>query len=698
MKRFAYLSLILIVPALLPALVRADTRAEMERGIEQLEAMQERAQRNTLPLLTLMKQIGAVEGGEGSKRVKVIAAAATVRESDQVESRALLVARRNDEFPVLEQRDQWYRIQLPDGREGWIGENFIQPFTETAPAPGDAPPQNAAEIMFLAENLMDQVTAIADSAGRIAAQIEAGYKTASGARQNELYPLLGRSRQLMNKINEHAVYARYFYGKNAGMGLPAPAQRGGLLSDVTGRLSMQLGKSSYEAGDEESMTARDLQFNANKRLSENAQLNAALSHKSEVIQTPYGTTDLRLGYDYRASSGLTINSFGLFQGYDDKAINRNSFNRFGTGLNLRYPMNPGTVFFSDLAYEGKNYDEEGGNSYSGGRFNAGFRFNPRSGTQWLTSVRGIVQSSDISYLNFHRFLPQVSYMKRSGAGSFNARLELEQFGYAEEAENNNFLRERIDLTWSRKGSQRQFALIGKQFPNNEAFGYLKMLSRLAWQSPGFTRYSRTEFSLLLVHFPQGGEEQVDYLDLRADRSNSNDRRSLDFSLFGRFWSTTSGPLKRDHVVDLYARYGFKLKNFTVGPLLGAHLLLAKNEKAIRRDGNSLRAGADFRGNFAIKKSSLNLSVRYERDFVFGNKITIDTQTGETSYGELVTRYPNTLQFSAGLRTPIGRDLEFWLDLSSYNINMDVDEEISINPVSSRSRFMLLAGLGYRFGS
>ncbi|MGH7456808.1 MAG: hypothetical protein ACRENG_35995, partial [bacterium] len=178
---------------------------------------------------------------------------------------------------------------------------------------------------------------------------------------------------------------------------------------------------------------------------------------------------------------------------------------------------------------------------------------------------------------------------------------------------------------------------------------------------------------------------------------SGKRFFFDLSLFGRTWRKTDAATRRDHVVDLYNRFGIKIYQVEVGPLLGAHLLLNKGEKTLKRDGNSFRAGLDVNGNFVIKKAIVNVAIRYEKNFVFGNEISINSTTGQTTVGELVTRRPTTVQISAGARIPVWQDFELRLDLNRYNIDLDVDNQTSINPVSSRSRLMILAGFGYQFG-
>jgi hypothetical protein len=687
---------------LIPLAAFGDASHDMQQSLDELKALRREVQQKTIPLLVLMKQLEGGELGPAQQRVKVIKPVATIRETDDVASRTLLVARLNDEFPVIEQRDQWHRIRLADGREGWIHEDVVQVFAASAPStPVEKKAQSPSDtkgILTLAAGLIKEINARQDTAARIASRLEETYQRLPEAERQQLLSLYNDIAQERDKIAEYHIYANHFYEKYAAHQEISNLPLIRLPRGITGQLSIQTGKSAYESQSEESLTARDLNFTGSMQLNDRSQVTVSLTNRSEVIQTPYSANDIRLGHIYQAPNGLSVNSYAAYHGYNDKGLDRNTFKNLGAGVSLRYPLNAASSFFTELNYDSKDYKEDGGNNYQGGQFNIGWRRQPHAKTQLTMNLRGLIQSSDISFLDFKRFMPQIEYWRRTNNGKFGARLEAERIGYAEEARGNDFRRERLDLTWSSSESQHQVTVIGKQFANDEEQNYIKLAGRIRRQKARLLALSRTELSLLLVFFPKGGDRLSDYLDLRLDRSHGGNHAYFDFSLFGRAWRKTEASIRRDHVVDLYSRFGLKISKIQVGPLVGAHLLLNKEEKAFKRDGNSLRAGADINGNFLIKKATVNFAVRYEKDFVFGSEIAIDPNSGVTTLGEVVTRRPTTWQISAGTRIPLAQDLEFRLDLNRYNIDLDVDDETSINPVSTRSRMMIIGGFGYRFGS
>ena len=91
-------------------------------------------------------------------------------------------------------------------------------------------------------------------------------------------------------------------------------------------------------------------------------------------------------------------------------------------------------------------------------------------------------------------------------------------------------------------------------------------------------------------------------------------------------------------------------------------------------------------------------IRIQKSLVYNNEIAVDPTTGTVTQGDVKTRLPTTVQLNAGLQVPIIDLLDLKVGLRYYNVNLDIDETISINPVQSRTGFRLLAGVSYRFQS
>ena len=52
---------------------------------------------------------------------------ANFREAPGTKGRIVAVLRKGTRIDVLEERDQWYRVRLADGREGWVAESVATP-------------------------------------------------------------------------------------------------------------------------------------------------------------------------------------------------------------------------------------------------------------------------------------------------------------------------------------------------------------------------------------------------------------------------------------------------------------------------------------------------------------------------------------------------------------------------------------------
>jgi hypothetical protein len=673
-----------------------DTDKNLPQSLERLKSVRQAIQQKTLTLLVLLKRLEGEETGEMRQQVKIIKPTAAIHETDNEESRTLIEVRLNDEFPVLEQRDRWYRIPLRDGREGWVHEDNIQPFSVPVVKPPSSSGRDA--ILPIASDLIKDINAGQESSAKLLSGMEETYRQMPDSGKQTNFMLFREMMQERDKITEYHILANRFYNKYAPSQLPSGSPVAGMPAGISGQLSMLAGKSSHETEQLQFLTSRDIELTTALPLGQRSKATASFSSRSEVIETPYSANDVQLGYAYQSPAGLNLNTTLTYNGYTDQAYARNNFNQTGVGFNLNCPLKTSSVLFAQGNYTNKDYKDQGSNGYRGGQFNTGLRLKAGLQTQWTLSMQGIIQKSDISFLDFNRFMPQVQWLRRTDGGSRGARFEFETIGYTQEAKNNNFGRQLFDFLWSQNGTQRQLTVVAKQFPNNQGQSYVKFEGQTGWRKGNASKFSRTRLSLLWVQFTQTGAVQNNYADLRVDQSTGGMKTSLDFSLFGRFWSKPDQVAMRNHLLDIYGRWGWKFSRFQIGPLVGAHLLLNKHAKVFKRDGNSLRAGLDCSANFTVGGVTIDGSLRYEKDFVFGKELSIDVNSGQLTYGDVVVRRPRTIQVAFGAQIPISRDLDFRLDMSSYSIDTDLNDKTSINPVATRSRFVIKGGYIYRFGS
>ncbi len=660
-------------------------------------------QTKTLNLLLILKKLDEKKEVFG-KRLKVIKQEAPVHESNAPESRTLHTAKYGDEFEETEMIDSWRHVFLPDGRDGWIEERFVQSITVPKKVGKVIDSQTEAAMVEIAERLNGMVQGLSDSAEVVYRQAVDQFVQLSEKEKSSVQKLMNEIEHEHDRLVGFSEYARHFTPRYAVRREPNLSQPSALRfpGPLSGELGINLGNSAYNTSYTESTksssSARTLFFNGAMTLSDAAQATAQLSHHRTVLQTPFTSNDIRLGFDYAFSHRTTINSYGVLGTYADDLSPMNDFARYELGANLRTPLGETTQFTSDLTFSGKSYKDESSNSYSGIQLLSNMKMKSGEESDWVFGLNAALQQSDISYLKFNRIAPSAQYLSRSGGRGFGIKAEIENMGYAGTSAGNDFLREQIDLVWSEDNVSRQVTIIGKQFPKNELQNYLRLQTQIRLRDQTGDSHSSANYSALFNFFTTSSGTQPHYIDLRSDASNVGSFISTDWSLFGRAWFDQKDTTDRDHILDTYARVGFQISSVNVGPLIGAHLQIRKDAKVFKRDGNSLRVGIDANGNFTIEKAQLRVNARYEKDFVYGRMLTIDRTTSIVNFGQLVERHPITFQFSIDLRYPLLPALDLTLNINRYEVHPDVNMELSADPIERRYQFNALVGANYRFDS
>lgn len=682
--------------------ILAQTTDELTTHLHTVTRMRSDVQQHTLKLLLLLKQFEDRKE-EKVTRLKVITPEAVVREAMTTTAKVIFTARYNEEYDQLEKNESWYRIPLPDGRDGWVSEKSVQTITVLRKHEKAFDPQLETTMLDLIAGLNEKIQSSFDSSLIVLKAVDERFATLTPQDRNatqQTRSAIEREREKLITFSEYATHftAKYAPGKRtsdaaSAMQFPGP---------MYGQLGAQYGNSSYntsyDATTKSSSSARTLFFTGGMTLSNDAQATAQFNHQSTILQTPFSSNDIRFGFDYANAPQSNFNGFATFGNYKDDLSPRNNFNRIGLGATARTTLSPSALLTADLSYDGKNYDDETGNSYDGLQFLSNVKLIASTHTDWTLGVNGTLQDSKISYMKFFRVAPSVQYNTRTALRGFSAKAEAERMAYAGGSDGNDFLREQLDLLWRDEHSQRQLTLTGKQFPNNDFQNYVRLQGQMRTESRGKDSYTTASYSALLNYYTTSSDVQAHYLDLRSDASSIGPVVSQDWNIFARAWFDPKDSSDHDHTIDAYTRIGFELPYVNVGPIVGAHLLIRKGEKIIAREGNSLRFGVDARSNFSIQQAQVNISARYEKDFVYGRKISIDRSTGATTFGELMERHPITFQFSIDVRYPILPALDATLNVNRYEVLPDVNGELSIDPIARRYQFNLLLGVNYHFGT
>ena len=682
---------ILFFGCISPVLIAVD-QTELKNNLSEIESVRSEIQKSTASFLLISKQLnnGEDTAHQTEQFVQITNIGAEVRETDLETSAVLAGVLEGDEFPLVEQRNDWNRINLGDGREGWIHREDVQIIERgnAASIPVAADPR----VRQMAEQLYENIQDHYEQAEKLFDEFDGIYDELSSGDKTEVSSVHSIYLNEKEKIQTYRVYANHYYEKIQEIQpTPLATTAGGQEIGYQGTASIRLGTSSFESATEQSATSRNLNLNGSVIFSPRSTLNVNISHNNDVVQTPYTSNDLNLNFQHQTQGGTRLRGSVLYNSYNDKALERNNFQNVGVGANINHPLNENTRIFGDVQANSKSFDIEGGNEFDGAAFNSGLN---HDGGKMQTSigVRGRVQNSDVSFLDYFRVIPNANIRWLTSGGSIEIRAEAEQLAYAAEAEGNNFNRGRLDLLWNSQSSSTSLIAIVKQFPNNETFDNYRLRLQNEWRRISGGGSARTALSVQYVYHPHINTQLTNYIDLRIDRNSTGEKAYFDLNLFGRYWEETD----RDHRVDLFSRFGLKFSQFQLGPAIGAQLLLNQNDLQIERNGNSFRAGIDARANTVIQQATVYGNLRFQKSLVYNNALSVDRDTGLVTQGEIETRLPTTIQFSAGAQVPIMDLFDLNIDVSYYNIDLDLSDKISINPVGKRTGLRVLAGVSYRF--
>lgn len=540
------------------------------------------------------------------------------------------------------------------------------------------------ETRLLAENFYRKISATLAETDQRISDFEKKYNALSPAEQKnalKFYEEMSREREF---INHTRAYSSHVYQKLP----PLQAIQSGKTVKTekitfNGTAAVRLGSSVYESASRISETTRNISLAGNVIFNSLSRLSVQLNHNKDVIRTPYTSTDVAATYYYETSGGTTINTSVSFKDYDDVLTDRNSFRNVGAGISVKHPVNESIKIQGDVQAQSKKYyDAEDGNDLQGVQFNT---FLDYSGKKALVNagIRGRFQSGGKAFLDYSRIIPNIRVIFKTAQNSWSLYGEGEQMAYGTAGKANDFNRIRFDLETSNRGKRTQITAINKSYPNNERFNNLKIkvLAQKIKHSEG--RNGRTTGYLEYTFHTSDSSVSGNYADLRFDRNFTKKTTYFDVGAFGRYWDD-SGPA---HRLSVYSRFGFRYSGFQIGPIIGADMIIDRDDPDLEQAGNSFRAGLDGRGNFSIRKASIYSSVRYQQTI---------TYTGLNIEGESGSRLPATVEISGGAKIPVAQMFEIQLDLRYYSLDFDYPQTDDPMPVQTQSGLRYLAGLSYRF--
>ena len=319
-------------------------------------------------------------------------------------------------------------------------------------------------------------------------------------------------------------------------------------------------------------------------------------------------------------------------------------------------------------------------------------------------MRSALQTSESDLYNFTNLEPSLAYDRYGADSRMTVRAFYDMFTYSDlklRSYNRAVLQFRNQSRSGTSSSLWDLSVMSKAFPENKSAGYLQLQGGFARTRSGRLGM-RFAPSFTTNLFTENSENS--FTDLRLDVGATAPTVFGNISTFFRLWHSPGDPdaenaSVKPYVLDVYGKLGLHLKYFKIGPTFGLHALFSseKGVEFFRRDGNLIRVGGIVEGNIPFP-SGIYLTLRgtYEYGFVYNNEIDIDVNSGDITTGDLLLRHPTTFQLRSTLRVPLMTNLVLLGRVHYYKIATDMDEKLSIRPITGNTRFTALAGISYRF--
>ena len=188
---------------------------QMNASLTSLEIIREEIRQRALPILVMFKQLENTEVQTAPQRAKIIKSAAEVHENDLSASPVILNVQLNDEFPVLEKRDEWYRVRLSDGREGWLHENDLQTIStrdSREMTTGGYSQEALAEAIELSNLWLVEINAQRDSAAQVYHRAMQNFQSLSESEKQPLQTTVTKLKKAFDQIptNEYHKFVLFF--------------------------------------------------------------------------------------------------------------------------------------------------------------------------------------------------------------------------------------------------------------------------------------------------------------------------------------------------------------------------------------------------------------------------------------------------------------------------------------------------------
>jgi hypothetical protein len=685
---------IYILLCFLPFPLLADISAS-----EELINLEKKVRSESIALNSLIKKVHSDYseklGSIKITKLKIVSNQCRVRETIQRSSQSLYSPTINEEFKIIGHDDNYYHIELGDGRDGWIHESCGQKITETV------------EQKNLGSLLSDSdIGKYLDFSEKIFIKIEENKILADRIIDKNKLSKKNKSYKNINKYYSLAVgiYNKYLKDRKAYIVDNFPLEK-----RFSGSTELLLGKSNHH---QNFLDGIKTEFNEGNRdfallggfiINKSSQVNISFTSKSEVLQTPYKTKNYGIGFNFSGIKKLLLSTNINYNSYDDVFTLNNDYGRFQFDANARHQLSPKANFRYHYSFLKNNYKLDDAGDYSNQKLSAIANLKLNTITKLVISMLANFENSDSEFHKFNSLFPSISYQRKIGDKRTNLKFRFENVVF-KELELRDYNRMALSyLVKNRDINKRKttdLSVSAKTFPNNDINDYYQVKTKFSSSIIG-KKNKRKSLSLYTNIYPNATANS--FTDFRYDY-NVTSSTFCNLSVYYRLWhnmfasDSDSNATATPSIVDLSGKFGFKVGPIRVGPTIGLHAILDFDENEIfKRDGNLFRLGGAAEGTILLPKMiNISLMAAYDYGSVYNEELTVASSTGEITLGELQERHPTTLQFTSTISAPLVHNLELVGRISYYKINTDMDETLSINPIKYTKQMSFQLGIRYRY--
>lgn len=666
---------------------------------EELINLEKKVRAESIALNSLIKKVHpdyteALESVNITK-LKIVSNQCRVRETIQRSSQSLYSPTINEEFKIIDHDDNYYHIELGDGRDGWIHESCGQKITETVEQKKTGSLLSDSDIgkyLDFSEEIFSKIEDNKILADRIVEKNNIKKSNSSYKKINKYYSLAV------------GIHNKYLKNRKAYIVDNFPFEK-----RFSGSTELLLGKSNHHQNYLDGIKTefdegnRDFAILGGFIINKSSQVNVSFTSKSEVLQTPYKTKNYGIGFSFSGIKKLLLNTNLNFNSYDDEISLNNDYSRFQFNVNAKHQLSSKTNFNYNYSFLNNNYKIGDETDYSNQKLSAIANLKLNAISKLVISIFASFENSDSEYHKFSSLLPSISIQRKIGDRRTNLKFRYENLVF-EDLELRDYNRMVLSYLISNRDINKRkttdFALSSKTFPNNDISDYYQIKGRFSSSTIG-KKNKRKSLSLYTNIYPNAKGNS--FTDFRYDHSITSSV-FYNFSTYYRLWHDTfisdsdSSALVKPSIIDLSGKFGFKVGPIRIGPTVGLHAILDFDEDEIfKRDGNLFRLGGVAEGTILLPKMiNISLMVAYDYGSVYNEELTIATSTGEITLGELQERHPTTLQFTSTISAPLIHNLELVGRINYYKINTDMDETLSINPIEFTKQMSFQIGIRYRY--